>query len=197
MKSTRSSKHAVLAALLLVPALATGAVLSHRGAIEQSLGAVERLPSRERLDSLSEEQSFTYLRIIVEDKSAPAKVRLSALSALADYPGEETESFLRRAIDSFAGAKSGTHSLFARAAMRSLATLARNAEAPDRAAPTLVAYLDHPSPDMRAEVAECLLLAGARGALNDLRDALHVETSPVVKQALDDAIVSLTLRPAP
>jgi HEAT repeat protein len=181
---------AIVAAVLLVPglALATMLAVSRRTEVEQALAAVERLPAPARLDELSENLSVPYLAAIIEDKSAPAKARLSALTALAGYPGKASEELLRRFMVDFGASPTGVSTLYTRAAMRSLAVLAG-----PRAADDLVPALLHPAPDVRAEAAHSLVVANARQAVPQLRVALAGETSRLVRQAFDEAILTLTV----
>jgi len=179
----------VVALVLGVPSLALAVSTSPtaREKLTALLRSIEALPEPARLDEANGGDAAAALAALAEDDTANPQARLAALSELARYPGQATETQLRAVVDKNRSSRIGAATLYARAAALSLGTIARA-----RAVPVIVLLLDHPLADVRADAARALALTGSADALPALRARRAIETSVMVKAEIAEAIGVVT-----
>ncbi len=175
----------------LVPGLALALVPAPdaRIVVDSLLRSIEAPPSPARIDEVAggSDHAATLLRDMADSTESRPHTRLQAISTLASYPGTPTEARLRLIVERGQTVRAGAPTLFARAAMLSLAPLARG-----RAVPEIAPLLDHAVPDVRADAARALGMTGSESALPPLRTRLQIEESPMVTSEIVDSIRILT-----
>jgi len=160
--------------------------------VEELLSALDYTPDRGALDQASGASAETDLLTLAgEAGGADPGIRIRALHALAEYPSTETRTLLETTIATHS-AGTGLDTLYLRAAMPSLALVARG-----NAVDTLAEELTHPSRDVRAAAARALAMTEAAAAVPILRDRLDVEPTLQVRLAISAAIRELTGIPLP
>ncbi len=155
-------------------------------ALVEILSGVDFVPVRTTLDGVLGASAETELNSIANDTTSDAGLRIRAFRALAFYRGPQTEATLTATVQANASATTGVETLYARAAMLSLATVIG-----DNAVVFISPILDNENRDMRSSAARALALAGSTDAIPALRERLNLETVPQVQLALSDAIREL------
>jgi len=153
------------------------------------LSGIDFVPNRPALDGLMGETAPAELIAIARGRNASmmeSGLRLRAYRALALYPSTETEAALRAAVVEHGALAGGIDTLYARAAMESLAHVA-----PDGSVATLAPMLAHPSQDVRAGAALALRETGSPSAIPALRARLPEEPVLQVRLAIADALNEL------
>jgi hypothetical protein len=178
-------------AAVLVPSLALGFATapSAREKVVALLRALETPPAPVDLDLAAGDDAGAgdLLRDLAGDDQINLHARWTAITALESYPGSGTEARLLGLIERGLTVRAGAPTLHARAAALSLARI----DGP-KAVPFVAPLLDHVVPDVRADAARALAIAGSPDALPALRARLHVEESAMVKAEIVDAIRTVT-----
>jgi len=191
MKPARArARLLAIAFAVAVPSLALAFASSPDASerIESLLRSIEAPPTPERLDEAAGPGGAgELLRELASAEETNPHARWQAIGALAHYPGSGTEAQLREIIDQGRAVRAGAATLNARAAAFALAQLKRK-----HAVPAIAPLLDHVVPDVRADAARALATTGAAESLPALRRRLQVETSPLVRAEIVDAIRIVT-----
>ena len=181
----------VVAAAVLVPSLALGFATapSAREKVVALLRSIEAPPAPADLDLAAGDDAGAgeLLRDLAGDDQINVHARWTAITALESYPGSGSRERLLALIERGTTVRAGAATLHARAAALSLAKI----DGP-KAVPFLVPLLDHLVPDVRADAARALAIAGSPDALPALRARLQVEDSAMVKAEIVDAIRAVT-----
>lgn len=151
------------------------------------LRGIELAPDRATLDGAIGGDAGSVLRDIAGNVESPSHARVHAYSALANYPGGATQTFLSATVTQYLPAEAGAQTLYLRAAVRSLGTVGGSAVVDE-----LAAVLEHSNPDVRADGATALAATGSEAALPILRSRLLREQNDLVLLAISDAIRELT-----
>ncbi len=173
-----------------------GEVWSVNANLEELLSGIDFVPSRLHFDEA--DVADTDLIEIARDADADAGHRIRAYRALAHYPGESAEKALEDAIPEHGEIAAGVDTIYVRAAMHSLAVVARELELlepghSEAAVAVIQPMLDHPSRDVRADAARAMGACEWTDAIPALHERLnHPGEVAQVKIALAEAIRALT-----
>ena len=190
MKRTRTHRRLLVVALVVgLPSLALGfaSTPTARDRLTSLLRSIEALPDPARLDEAAGADAGAALRSLADDETANPHARWEAISELSHYPGSDTEAKLRQFMDRGRTPRSGSATLYARAAAMSLAVIGHG-----KAVSAIVPLLDSPVPDVRADAARALALTGSADALSALRARRAIESSVMVKAEIAEAIGVVT-----
>lgn len=189
----------VLATIIAAAAsLAVADVATNPGAEAQAnpdlielLSGVDFVPPGSDLREIATVQEIIDIARDDSDGADPG-LRIRAYRALAEFPEASAEEALLDAIALHSAAVTGIETLYARAAMHSLAAIAP-ADDPGIVF-AIAANLRHSSRDMRVSAAEALGVVGSRMALPALLEQLSTEAVTQVKLAIGAAIDALDPR---
>lgn len=158
-------------------------------AIQDVLGAIDFVPSRDTLDAVLAPAPAQGLAEIATNPEADPGVRLRALRALAHYPSTEAHDALLFVIDAVDPPANGTQLLLLRA---SLETLGEIGSADDVAVITPFLSRDDlvndRNRDLRAAAANALRVIGSPSAVPALRARQRDESVPQVSLAITEAL---------
>jgi HEAT repeats len=150
------------------------------------LSGIDFIPGRGAFDDILGETAPAELVDIARGRHSSMKdagLRIRAYRALALYPGAGTEAALREAVEEHGELEGGVDTLYLRAAMDSLARVAR-----EDAVAALAAMLEHPTRDVRAAAALAMGETAADTAIAVLRARLPEEPELQVRLAIAEAL---------
>jgi HEAT repeat protein len=178
---------AAIALLRVEPARARGGDDLFDPAVISLLSSIDHVPTRGELDAVMGPSPVEHLWDLIgigEAKKASPGVRIRAVRALAQYPGDEARAALRAVITTYRDARVGVDLLLLRAAIEALGTIG-GAAAVDDIAPFLEA---EECRDLRATAALALGATGSMTAVPILSERPKHEPTKQVKQAITEAL---------
>lgn len=184
----------ILPAILATLGLAQVPPLQAAGApdepsLQDVLGAIDFVPSRDTLDPLLAPTPAQGLAEIATSPDGDPGVRLRALRALSHYPSTEAHDALRFVIEALREPSNGTQLLLLRAAIEALGEIG-NGDDVEMITPFLSRddLVNDRNRDLRAAAAHALRVIASPSAVPALRGRQRDETVPQVSLAITEAL---------